>query len=165
MSITIFTAAPLPPNDKQRSLAAVQSGLLGRVNDPRLLDIAEQGQRSFNARWCGILLVVDEIQHVIASSDGLIGLYRRATTFSSYVIYEPDRVFIVLDAGADPRFAGNPFVDSGLIGFYAGAAIFDTAGLAIGALCVSDSTPRSSFNEYEASLLCGLADKVTATIS
>ncbi|MBD8548536.1 GAF domain-containing protein [Sphingomonas sp. CFBP 8760] len=165
MGITIFTPAPLPENDRTRSLAAEQSGLLDRVNEPLLCDFTKEGRRVFNARWCGLILMIDQIQHVIASSNGLAGLYRRSTTLSSYVIYDPGTVFIVLNAVSDDRFAGNPFVDNGLIGFYAGAAVLDKAGLAIGALCVSDSTPRSSFSEYEAGLLCGFADRVTGMLT
>jgi len=161
MGIMIFTPAPLPQNDRTRSLAAEQSGLLDRVNEPQLCNFTKEGRRVFNARWCGLILMIDQIQHVIASSNGLTGLYRRSTTLSSYVIYNPGTVFIVLNAASDDRFAGNPFVDNGLIGFYAGAAVLDKAGLAIGALCVSDSMPRSSFSGSEAGLLCGFADRVT----
>ncbi len=164
MGITIFTAAPIPANDHIRSLAAIQSGLLSRVNDPVLREIASYGQQSLKARWCGVILMIDEVQHIIASSDGLIGLYRRSTTFSSYVIYDPSYVFVVLDAVNDPRFSGNPYVDEGLVGFYAGAAIFNHANLAIGAVCISNSTSRSSFTADEVDLLCDLSRSVTSTL-
>jgi GAF domain-containing protein len=145
-------------------VAASQSGLLNRVNDPILLAITDEARRAFDARWCGIALLVDEIQHVIASSDRLTGLYRRSTMFSSYVIYYPDDVFIVLNAAEDQRFSGNPFVDSGLVCFYAGVAIRDSAGYAVGVLCVSDSASRQSFNAKEALLLSGYANKVSMTL-
>jgi GAF domain-containing protein len=164
MGITIFTPAPLPPNEAARSEASSQSGLLSRVNDPHLLSITKEARRAFNSRWCGIALVVGEIQHVIASSDGLTGLYRRSTMFSSYVVYSPRNPFIVLDAIEDQRFAGNPFVDNGLIRFYAGTAIFDTAGYAVGALCVSDSTSRQTFGAEETIALRNFSDKVSKTI-
>jgi GAF domain-containing protein len=105
-----------------------------------------------------------EMQHVIASSDGLIGLFRRSMTFSNYVIYRPDEIFVILDASGDERFAGNPHVDDGLVSFYAGTAIFDTAGHAVGALCVSDSNPRQSFSTQEAALVSIYAARVSATL-
>lgn len=164
MGITIFTPAPLPANEAIRSAAALQSGLLSRVNDPALLATTREIRRTFNARWCGIALLVDEIQHVIASSDGLTGLYRRSTMFSSYVVHSPHDVFTVLNASNDQRFSGNPFVDNGLICFYAGAAILDYAGYAVGALCISDSTSRQSFSTEEAALLSRYANKVSITL-
>lgn len=165
MGITVFSPAPFPSDEVKRNEAALQSGLLGRVNDPALLAITNQAKRAFNTRWCGIGLIVGELQHVIASSDGLTGLYRRSTMFSSYVVYLPHTPFVVLNASEDHRFSGNPFVDNGLICFYAGTAILDKAGYAIGALCISDSESRQSFSLEEESLLKTYADKVSITLT
>jgi hypothetical protein len=51
-----------------------------------------------------------------------------------------------------------------LVSFYAGAAIFDTAGHAVGALCVSDSNPSQSFTTQEAALVSTYAARVSATL-
>lgn len=164
MGITVFTPAPLPDNEANRNEASLQSPLLRRVNDPVLLAITKEARRTFNARWCGIAVLVDDIQHVIASSDGLTGLYRRSTMFSSYVVHSPHDVFTVLNASKDQRFSGNPFVDNGLICFYAGAAILDSTGYAVGVLCISDSASRQSFSAEEAALLSRYANKVSITL-
>jgi GAF domain-containing protein len=164
MGITVFTPAPLPANDAIRSEAAIQSGLLRRVNDQALCDIASDARRLLKARWCGITVIIGDTQHVIASSGGMLGQYRRSTSLSSYIIHDPETVFIVLNAARDDRFAGNPFVDDGLICFYAGAAIFNEASLAIGALCITSRESCASFSDDEAQLLCHYADMVAATL-
>ena len=68
-----------------------------------------------------------------------------------------DRLMVVEDAAADPRFAHNPMVTGpGGIRFYAGMPIHarDRAGVrrAIGAICVVDAVPRTLTPEQEASL-------------
>lgn len=164
MGITVFTPSPKPANETRRSEAALNSGLLGRVNDPILRAIAKDARRDFDVRWSGIGVLIGEVQHIIASSDGLIGLYRRSTTFSSYIAFNPNETFVLLDARADERFTGNPHVDDGLVRFYAGTAIFDRAGYAIGALCISDSRPRQSFGEDNTANLRTYALKVSKSL-
>jgi GAF domain-containing protein len=164
MGITVFTPAPLLENEGKRSEAAVQSGLVNRVRDPRLTAIALEARHLLKARWSGVTVMVGDIQHVVASSGGMIGMYRRATSLSSYNIYEPDVPFVVLDTMIDERFSGNPFVDNGLIRFFASATILDRAGYAVGALCVTDRVARTSFVVDDATILRRLANDIVATL-
>ncbi|WP_349283115.1 GAF domain-containing protein [Polaromonas hydrogenivorans] len=54
-----------------------------------------------------------------------------------------DRILVVEDAAADPRFADNPLVTGPLgIRFYVGAPLVLSTGLVLGNLCVLDSEPR-----------------------
>lgn len=133
------------------------TGLLKRVTDPILSIIARDARDALSARWAGICIVIDERQHVIASSGGMLGIYRRSTALSSYVVSNPDEAFVALDPASDERFAGNPFVADGVIRFYAGAAIRDSSGYAIGALCITDGKPRQAFTPAEAAILSDLA--------
>ncbi len=142
----------------------MQSGLLDRVADPALTRIAQDARRVLCSAWCGVTVMIGETQHVIASSGGMIGMYRRSTSLSSYAIYEPDKTFVTLDASTDERFAGNPFIADGLIRFYAGAAIRDVAGVAIGVLCVTDKIAHAEFTDDDAALLREFADGVSATL-
>jgi GAF domain-containing protein len=164
MGITIFTSAPIPPGDAIRSEAALQSGLLKRIDDPILARIARETRHVLRAAWAGVVIMVNDTQHVIASSRGMLGIYRRSTSLSSYVINAPTEVFVVLDAAYDERFAGNPFVADGLIRFFAGTAIFDRARHAIGVLCVTDRIAHDSFTADQAELLARYADEITATL-
>jgi GAF domain-containing protein len=70
---------------------------------------------------------------------------------------------VVPDTHSDPRFAANPYVTSGEIGFYAGMPLVTDDGVAIGALCVCDTQPRENLNEEERVALEALA-RVTARI-
>ncbi len=163
MGITMFTPAPLPRNERQRSDAARASGLMNRIADPALSQITNHVRHVMNVRWCGITLIVSETMYVVASSGGLLGMYRRSTSLCSYVVGDPDHVFVVLDAPNDERFAGNPSVDNGLVTFFAGAAVRDAAGYAIGALCITDDVPHAAFTDDDAMLLRDFAHDIAVT--
>lgn len=156
----MFTPAPLPLDERRRSDAARASGLLGRIADPVLSQITDHIRHVMAVRWCGITLIVNETMHVIASSGGLLGMYRRSTALCSHVVSDPDQLFVVLDAPNDERFAGNPSVDNGLVAFFAGAALRDPRGHAVGALCITDDGPRASFSEEEARMLRDFAHDI-----
>ncbi len=164
MGITIFTAAPYPDNEARRSDAALASGLLHRVGEAQLNQIATKARETLNAGWSGICMVIGDTQHVVASSRGMLGMYRRSTALSGYVVSEPSGFLNVLDAAADERFAGNPFVADGLIGFYAGAAIVDEQGYALGALCITDRHARKAFMPKDKSTLVALAGKILTQV-
>lgn len=69
-------------------------------------------------------------------------------------------VFVVTDLAADPRFRDNPLVASAPhLRFYAGAPLIARNGVAIGALCIMDSTPRD-FLEGDREQLSSLAQLV-----
>lgn len=160
MGISLFTPAPIPPDDHRRLLAVEASGLIDAHRDPRLMALARRTRVSLRAQWAGITVIAAETQHVIAASGGMLGIYRRSTSISSYALSAPDTAFVVLDAARDERLAGNPFVYDGLIRFYAGAAFHDRDGMAIGTLCVTDSKPRDAFSDEEAASLMAFARDV-----
>jgi PAS domain S-box-containing protein len=66
-------------------------------------------------------------------------------------------VLIVADARCDARFADNPGVRLGRIGFYAGAPLITRDGHRIGTLCVADPAPRAEVAEADAAALAELA--------
>lgn len=68
----------------------------------------------------------------------------RNVSFCAHAIANPVSPFIVEDTLLDARFAGNPLVTGPLgIRFYAGSAVFDEAGHALGTICVFDRKPRT----------------------
>ncbi len=77
----------------------------------------------------------------------------RESSVCSHAIETPDVTFVVNDLSADPRFRSNPFVvpEDG-VRFYAGAPLVDSAGLALGTLCVIDNKPRQLSPEEEFAL-------------
>jgi signal transduction histidine kinase len=76
----------------------------------------------------------------------------REESFCTHAIAHDD-LFIVPDATADDRFAGNPNVGAGLgVRFYAGAPLVTPEGAALGSLCVIDRTPRELTPKQERAL-------------
>jgi len=82
---------------------------------------------------------------------------RRDVSFCAHAITQND-VMVVLDATLDARFHDNPLV-AGPAGvrFYAGVPLHSPSGHALGALCVIDSHPRSSFSQQDRERLKDLA--------
>lgn len=161
MGISVFTPAPKPLNDFARSRAATKWSIAVTADLRRLEMISREARSIFDVRWAGVCSVIDDWQHVMASSGGMIGLYRRSTALSSYVIASPDTPFCIMNALEDERFVGNPFVEDGLIGFYAGTAIFDAAGEAVGVLCVTHPKPLGMLPADALEKLTALARSVT----
>ncbi len=159
MGVFSFVPAPIPPDDHERSRLALASGLVTAVPDPRLTLLTREARRVFAARWSGLCIIADDAQHVVASSGGMLGSYRRATSLSSYSVAYPDEPFCLLDAAADERFAGNPFVDDGLIRFFVAAAVRQGDHV-LGALCVSDQKPHDGVTPEQLRELQRLADAV-----
>lgn len=70
------------------------------------------------------------------------------------------KLLVVEDAGADQRYVGHPWVAGGsAIRFFAGFPIEAANGERVGALCISDTAPRS-FTSAEDALLGMLARRV-----
>jgi GAF domain-containing protein len=164
MGITVFSPALLPKNETKRSAAASAAMLTMRSHNLRLSEIASETKVQLGVTWCGVMLIIEDHQHVLASSGGQLGTYRRATSLSGYVVSYPSSPFIVLDPANDDRFSGNPFVVDGLIGFYAGAAILDPQGYAIGAICVTSRTARAEFTADQVNKLTGAARNIRSVI-
>ena len=67
----------------------------------------------------------------------------RNVAFCDHAIRNPDTTLIVEDATQDQRFSDNPLVTGEQhIRFYMGAPLKDRDGMALGTLCVIDSTPQ-----------------------
>lgn len=74
--------------------------------------------------------------------EGRVPEVPREQSFCRFTLVD-DRPLVVPDARVDERFADNPLVTGppGIV-FYAGAPIHARDGSPVGALCVTDSTPR-----------------------
>lgn len=71
-----------------------------------------------------------------------------------------DEVYVVEDAGKDPKTLNNPLViGAPLLRFYAAVPLKSREGYNLGTLCVMDRKPRS-FNEEEKQILLNLAGVV-----
>lgn len=91
-----------------------------------------------------LISLVDDHRQWFKSVHGLpIRQTPRQQALCSYAIQNPDQVMEVPDTRTDARFLDNPLVigDPHVI-FYAGTPLIDSAGQALGTLCVIDHKPR-----------------------
>jgi PAS domain S-box-containing protein len=89
----------------------------------------------------------------------------RDVAFCAHAILEPDGLFEVSNATADPRFHGNPLVtDSPGIRAYAGAVLESPDHHRLGTICVFDRQPRA-FSRPQVDALRRLARQVVAHLT
>lgn len=88
----------------------------------------------------------------------------RALHFCEQTMTRRNELFVVPDARRDERFADSPMaIDGTQICFYAGAALVDSGGDALGTLCVIDQVPRE-LTEEQKNALWALSRQVVAQI-
>ncbi len=88
----------------------------------------------------------------------------RAVSFCHYAI-QTDDVTVVLDATQDRRFRNNPLVtEAPHIRFFAGAPLVTHEGYRLGALCLMDQAPHTSFDAKDRKTLASLAASVVQAL-
>ena len=112
-----------------------------------------------------LVCLTDDGEHRFKSKHGIDTEHAsRAVPFCEQTIARPNELFVVPDARNDDRFADSPMVINGTqICFYAGAALLDSGGGALGTLSVIDQVPRE-LNEYQQNGLWALSRQVVAQI-
>ncbi len=145
---------PVGRDEATRLVALAASGLVDSPAEARFDRIVRLAAAVTGSPIALISLLTAERQWFKAR----VGLEAQQTprewAFCSHAILE-HQPFVVEDAAADARFAGNPLVqDDPRIRFYAGVPLRDQAGNALGTLCVIDREPR----KLRAAELQGLVD-------
>lgn len=165
MSLSVYTAPPMPMNEQDRERELARSGLPGRDAAGGLDRIVADARHHLRTRMAIVTIVSGDSAHVIAATGLATGVYRRHTSICGHAILAPDRLFVVPDTVLDPRFAGNPFVDRpDGVRFYA-AAVLVSNGFPIGTLCVFDACPRPGLRDGEAFALQRLGMAAVSSIT
>ncbi len=144
--------APLPKNEPARLKALHDYGILDTAAEAEFDDFT-----LLAAHICGtpvaLISLVDADRQWFKSRLGFdLSETPRGQSFCAHALHQPD-VFLVPDAAADDRFAGNPLVTGDPnIRFYAGAPLVTEEGQALGTLCVIDRVPRTLTSEQQAAL-------------
>jgi len=133
-------------------LAALDSyRILDTVREQAFDDIVTMA-----AEMCGtpmaLISLVDDRREWFKASVGVdLPEMPREGGFSAHTITRQG-VLLIEDIAADPQFANHPMVTSNPhLRFYAGTPLLTPDGLAMGSLCVMDSTPRRlSAEQYHA---------------
>lgn len=152
-------AFPVALNERQRLAAVEHSGLLDTPPEGAFDRLAWLASQTLDAPVALVTLLAQSRQW-FKSRIGLdLPETPRDWSFCNHTILQKG-IFAVRDLASDPRFAANPAVIAPPnFRFYAGAAIRDGNGFALGSLCVIDYKPRVLDETQEKALLAlaGLA--------
>jgi len=144
--------------EPERLQALYRYDVLDSPPDPSFDRLTSLAARLFDAPIALVSLVEHDRQW-FKSAHGLCE--RETSTSVSFCKHtlSGDRVLVVPDAAADPRFADNDLVTGAPhIRFYAGAPLIAPDGYNLGSLCIIDRTPRAGLSEADKSTLQDLAD-------
>ncbi|PYK97533.1 MAG: hypothetical protein DME19_15945, partial [Verrucomicrobia bacterium] len=136
-------AAPRPSNEVERLKALRAYNVLDTPPEEAFDDLTRLASQICQTP-VALVSLVDADRDWFKSRIGLdLSQTSRNLSFSAHTIAQPD-LFIVEDATADARFAGNPLVTGDPhIRSYAGMPLIAPgSGFAIGVLCVIDRKPR-----------------------
>ena len=139
-----WLAPPLPPNEQERLAALHNYDILDTPPEQAFDDLTWLA-----SHFCGtpmaLVTLIDRDRQWFKSRVGFASAESpRSESICAHAILTPDTLLEVPDCREDDRFAdmpaiaGDPFVR-----FYAGAPLVDTAGHAVGTLCVMDRVPRA----------------------
>ena len=133
---------PLPPDEVARLTALRATGLLDTDPEERFDRITRTVARLFGVPIV-LVSLVDECRQWFKSRIGLEATETpRDISFCGHAILE-DKVLVVEDARADPRFSDNPLVTGPpYIRFYAGCPLSGPRGELLGTLCLISPEPR-----------------------
>lgn len=143
MSLSVFFPAARPSNERERQRAVDESGVLRAPPDPTLHRLVAKAAKLIEAPMAG-LSIIDRDRTWFAAGSGLqLPQTARSASFCAHAILTPDEPLVILDAIADERFAGNPFVQGEpWLRFYLGFPVRSDDGHPLGVLCALDVKPR-----------------------
>jgi GAF domain-containing protein len=143
VSLSFFSPAPRPADERERQRAVDASGVLRAPPDPALHQIVARAALLLDAPMAA-LSIIDRDRMWFAARVGIDAPETsRAISFCAHAILKPEEPLVITDATADERFAGNPFVQNEPgVRFYIGMPVLGTDGHPLGALCVLDTRPR-----------------------
>ena len=154
-----------PPTSQRDERSAVLSAMQldGLASLPALDRLTALAGYTFDAPVAFVSILGDVQQRFLSR----IGLPMAQTDIRASICAHAvtsDGVLVVPDLRQDPRFRDNPLVThSPHLRFYAGAPLVARNGVAIGALCVMDTRPRT-FDAGDQDQLTTLAELVIAQL-
>lgn len=150
---------PATIQELRRQTALDDLHILDTENEPRFDQIVADARDLFGVRGASITFI-DRDRQWSKSSIGMSTADSPRGSALGDATVQNGKLLVVEDAGADQRYVGHPWVAGGsAIRFFAGFPIEAANGERVGALCISDTAPRS-FTSAEDALLGMLARRV-----
>jgi PAS domain S-box-containing protein len=138
-----MVTAPLLPHESQRLMALQGYQLLDTLPEEEFDEITRLA-----AAVCqvpiALISLIDDKRQWFKSKVGLdICEIKRDIALCSHTMADGSNLLVVPDTRKDERFHDNPLVTGApYVAFYAGIALIDQSGYALGSLCVIDQKPR-----------------------
>jgi diguanylate cyclase (GGDEF)-like protein/PAS domain S-box-containing protein len=143
---------PMPPDEEARLEALHRLALLDTPNEPVFDRITRLASSLLNVPIATVSLIDTDRQWIKSSVGNIARETPRSVTFCAHTITKSVPL-IVEDASTDEYFANHPLVTfPGGIRFYVGIPLLSSQGLALGALCVVDTKPRTISAEQLAAM-------------
>ena len=122
-----------------------------------MADIADFAAELFDAPLATVTVMDETFQHFLSAHGVDLAGSPRDLSFCDHFM-DRREVSVVPDAGADPRFADNPYVTGDFhLRFYAGAPLVTPDGETLGSVCVYDTAPREGLTPVQRDGLAILA--------
>jgi signal transduction histidine kinase len=134
--------APIPKNEMQRIQQLLSYEILDTTPEDEYNYITTLASFITKAPIC-LISLIDTNRQWFKSCYGIDNLKEtdRSVSFCSHAINQSD-IFIIENALLDERFKNNPLVSGEAhVRFYAGVPLIDSAGMALGTLCVINTEP------------------------
>ena len=154
--------APIPTNERERLDALFDLQVLDTAPDERLDEIVGLAADLCGTPMAAISLIDSDRQWFVSHRNMPVEHTHRDESFCAHTIMS-DQVMVVDDATTDSRFSDNRLVVDHGFRFYAGAPLISAEGLAIGAICVIDTVPRT-IEPWQQKMLQILARQAMAQI-
>ncbi len=161
-----MTKPDSPKNETLRLQALKDYNILDSLPEQAYEDIA-----TIAAQICetpiALISLVDDKRQWIKAKEGLpseVTELPREYSCCTYTIQQPNAIFEIKNAEEDQLFANNPLcTDKPYIKYYAGAALVNDEGYALGTICVIDHKPNE-LNEAQRKSLQALSRQVMALL-
>jgi len=143
VSLSFYSPAPRPTNERERQRAVDASGVMRAPPDPALHQIVAKAAKLLDAPMAA-LSIIDRDRMWYAARVGIDAPgTSRSTSFCAHAILNPGEPLVVTDAKQDERFEGNPSVQAEPgVRFYIGVPVLGSNGQPLGTLCALDVRPR-----------------------
>lgn len=149
---------PIPDNEAQRLQAVAALARAAGTPDPTLDALVRVATQAFGVPAAVISLMQADHQVFVARVGVDVSELARHESLCNPLLVAPQSPWVVEDLSADPRYATHPLVqgEAGLR-LYAGAALCDEQGLALGTLVLLDTQPWPTWTDAQHQTLQDLA--------